>query len=271
MVLINCPECGMEISNEADACSNCGYPLHPVIITQREKEKFKWKNDTKFSSKSLMIGSAGLLVLDIIIIIVISSMLKSHYELNRCIQSGCTKAKFMDGYCEEHYELHKEVEPDLSGCEANEHDREFGICGVCGEEIDLEWAKELAQSLSDAIKCESKALNGFNNMKSYSDARKAIEETIPALKEWKDELNHAEELCGNIKELEDLKNCLHSCSRSIPTSCGSYSDADVNKFLKQLENALFSSPDIYYKAAVLYGVYDSIDPPDESILSETEE
>lgn len=28
MALINCPECGKEVSNKADACIHCGYPLN---------------------------------------------------------------------------------------------------------------------------------------------------------------------------------------------------------------------------------------------------
>lgn len=46
MALINCPECGKEISNKATACPNCGMPLkrenrgtYDVVIT-REKQRF---------------------------------------------------------------------------------------------------------------------------------------------------------------------------------------------------------------------------------------
>lgn len=28
MALINCPECGQEVSNQAPACIHCGYPLN---------------------------------------------------------------------------------------------------------------------------------------------------------------------------------------------------------------------------------------------------
>ena len=28
MALINCPECGKEISNQSDKCIHCGYPIH---------------------------------------------------------------------------------------------------------------------------------------------------------------------------------------------------------------------------------------------------
>jgi len=31
MALIRCPECGREVSDRAEACPNCGYPLRPSI------------------------------------------------------------------------------------------------------------------------------------------------------------------------------------------------------------------------------------------------
>ena len=52
MSLINCPECGNELSNEAVACPNCGRPLSAptptiqrrVIVTEPREEGFLlWK------------------------------------------------------------------------------------------------------------------------------------------------------------------------------------------------------------------------------------
>lgn len=40
MSLIQCPECGTEISDKAPACPKCGNPMQPVIIEQTGK---KWK------------------------------------------------------------------------------------------------------------------------------------------------------------------------------------------------------------------------------------
>lgn len=37
MALINCPECGKQISDKAPACPNCGYPLELHIRQEREK------------------------------------------------------------------------------------------------------------------------------------------------------------------------------------------------------------------------------------------
>lgn len=41
MALINCPECGKEISNKASACVNCGCPITPADInTSNDNEPF---------------------------------------------------------------------------------------------------------------------------------------------------------------------------------------------------------------------------------------
>lgn len=40
MALIKCPECGKEVSTEAEACPNCGYPIkNNPAIKQEAKEK----------------------------------------------------------------------------------------------------------------------------------------------------------------------------------------------------------------------------------------
>ena len=37
MALVNCPECGNEISDKAQSCPKCGYPIACII----KKERFK--------------------------------------------------------------------------------------------------------------------------------------------------------------------------------------------------------------------------------------
>lgn len=33
MALIECPECGQNVSDRADACPNCGYPVGTMITS----------------------------------------------------------------------------------------------------------------------------------------------------------------------------------------------------------------------------------------------
>lgn len=37
MALINCPECGKEISDRARECPNCGYPINEYVLEQKIK------------------------------------------------------------------------------------------------------------------------------------------------------------------------------------------------------------------------------------------
>lgn len=39
MALINCPECGKEISDMSETCINCGYVIHPEKKKQKKKKK----------------------------------------------------------------------------------------------------------------------------------------------------------------------------------------------------------------------------------------
>ena len=39
MALINCPECGKEVSDKADTCPNCGLAVKKELKNQKEKEK----------------------------------------------------------------------------------------------------------------------------------------------------------------------------------------------------------------------------------------
>ena len=44
MALIKCPECGKEVSNRAEACVYCGYPLHQREKTQNEGASLPQEN-----------------------------------------------------------------------------------------------------------------------------------------------------------------------------------------------------------------------------------
>ena len=39
MALIKCPECGKEISDSADKCIHCGYPIKKAIAKHHVKKK----------------------------------------------------------------------------------------------------------------------------------------------------------------------------------------------------------------------------------------
>ncbi|WP_454939666.1 zinc ribbon domain-containing protein [Evtepia sp.] len=44
MALANCPECGKEVSNQAEVCVYCGYPLHRREQIQEDRTPVSRKN-----------------------------------------------------------------------------------------------------------------------------------------------------------------------------------------------------------------------------------
>lgn len=62
MALMNCPECGKEISDQANACPNCGYPLHSEASTAKTISTVP-----KLSKKAKIILGVSLLAVALIV------------------------------------------------------------------------------------------------------------------------------------------------------------------------------------------------------------
>lgn len=84
MALINCPECSRQISDAADICPNCGYPIAKITEDARRRERIEQirsraRSRGKKSRKRqiIVIGAIALLLIGIIIIttIVLNSRL----------------------------------------------------------------------------------------------------------------------------------------------------------------------------------------------------
>lgn len=56
MPLVSCPACGKQISSEADACINCGQPMHTAIRCPNCKS-----TNVKRITAASKVGSAALL------------------------------------------------------------------------------------------------------------------------------------------------------------------------------------------------------------------
>lgn len=61
MALINCPECGKEISNKAASCPHCGYPLLSEDASRLEEARRKDKQFLIRIGGLLLIGIAAIL------------------------------------------------------------------------------------------------------------------------------------------------------------------------------------------------------------------
>jgi uncharacterized membrane protein YvbJ len=64
MAMIKCPECGKEISIEAQVCPNCGKPVEQKVAPEQKEGSFLRNIDVGYAIVLLIIG---LLVLMIII------------------------------------------------------------------------------------------------------------------------------------------------------------------------------------------------------------
>lgn len=75
MALINCPECGKEISDTCENCIHCGYKLIKTIDIEEVQTKKK-----KFLSKPIIIIVVSVIVLLIIVLFVNKSLHTYSYE-----------------------------------------------------------------------------------------------------------------------------------------------------------------------------------------------
>ena len=65
MAIINCPECGKEISDKSETCIHCGYPLKESMSEEVPKEKTSGRASVKSVLENLgsRIGKKGLFIL----------------------------------------------------------------------------------------------------------------------------------------------------------------------------------------------------------------
>ena len=91
MALINCPECGKEISDQSGKCIHCGYKLKSA--------------DGKEKIKRLEIIVILLIVLQIVSVMIIISLVTSKTEKTKenCKVEGCSNTIYSNGLCIEHY------------------------------------------------------------------------------------------------------------------------------------------------------------------------
>jgi uncharacterized membrane protein YvbJ len=66
MALINCPECGRDVSDRADKCPKCAYPISgdqtPNKVQTIEQTSKKLKKQTLFSILTIILGIIVMIV-----------------------------------------------------------------------------------------------------------------------------------------------------------------------------------------------------------------
>ena len=93
MAIINCPECGKEISDRAETCIYCGYPLKEPMKEEALKKEVSGKELFKevLGNFGRKIGKKGLLII-LAAAIVIAAVAVSGKTLNE-------KEKYNSWYC----------------------------------------------------------------------------------------------------------------------------------------------------------------------------
>lgn len=76
MALIHCPECGKEISDKAEKCPNCGYPLppqktQPVVNSSNESVAPIHQPPNEQNKKKLNVGCMIALTIPVVLILVL--------------------------------------------------------------------------------------------------------------------------------------------------------------------------------------------------------
>lgn len=72
MALINCPECGKQISNNAENCPNCGHPVNfKKNISSKQNKKVVVKSREGCFLQTLNIGCLIVVIIIILIILFI--------------------------------------------------------------------------------------------------------------------------------------------------------------------------------------------------------
>ena len=78
MALINCPECGTEVSNKAEKCPKCSYPINPIAPAVHGKTEVKTETIVKAKEGCfLQTLNIGCMIIAAIIILIILAIVFS--------------------------------------------------------------------------------------------------------------------------------------------------------------------------------------------------
>ena len=70
MALINCPECGTQVSDKAEKCPNCAFPIQEKAFDQQEGIKVSQVQFTKKKHKRRFIWAAIIASIGVVMIII---------------------------------------------------------------------------------------------------------------------------------------------------------------------------------------------------------
>ncbi len=160
MALINCPECGKEISDSSDKCIHCGYPLKVNV----EKPKKK---------KAVIIVIIVVIVVIVLIALAIAGFIFFGSKLKNnkmCQVEGCNNPIYTNGYCIDHYGQKKQGEEITTSNEnsVNSDETEYTV----GEGIEEGFEEDEVQVVSFTKNSKITTDSCEFTLKGYSIASK---------------------------------------------------------------------------------------------------
>ena len=110
MALINCPECGKEISDSSEKCIHCGYPLKSKIEKPKKKSKI-----------GLIIALIAFVTIVVVVVVIVLG--KGGGKKN-CKAEGCNNPVYSNGYCMEHYGQARSGQEVMVGSDKDDQSKE---------------------------------------------------------------------------------------------------------------------------------------------------
>lgn len=119
MALINCPECGKEISDKAASCPNCGYPISSTEKIIESQDNTTVSPPTTKSNKNvgIIIAIISIIVIAVILVFVVNNIKKKNAQAKReqAIQEVKTAMDDVDSSLNDLFSALVPTEPFLYG------------------------------------------------------------------------------------------------------------------------------------------------------------
>ena len=77
MAMIVCPECGKEVSDQAEVCIHCGYPFHKLDDKKLNIDKSVCEVKDKIKKNKKIVGILGIIIALIVVIVLVVTNINS--------------------------------------------------------------------------------------------------------------------------------------------------------------------------------------------------
>lgn len=242
MALINCPECGKQISDKAEKCIHCGYQMKEQKVTKEKEEKDRGKKDKKKSKFFLILIVVLVLIAGgVTTLIIVSNSKKTGGQQQENSEADQKEQKkdhthtFKEATCEE--------PKTCTECGATEgkplgHTTDVGECKNCGKMQGKDIVEDILLRLETANGTYDIA---FNTATSGTDYYSNFNSAANGFGQAKTQYEYAITDCGSYSELADLKRAIQDMKNALPSEGGvsSDSESELNAYLDDMEDSAY--------------------------------